>query len=292
MDEEPHDHDRGLSFDLSTLMARRRLFTLFAGAGLAAVVAGCGSDTETSATSSVTATPSSAATGVAPGTTLPAGNATTTVSAGSALEVIPEETAGPYPGDGSNGVNVLTDSGIVRSDIRSSFGSSSTVAEGVATTIKLTLVDANGAAPLPGAAVYIWHCDAAGLYSLYSAGATAENYLRGVQAADSNGAVTFTSIYPACYAGRWPHIHFEVYPSLADATSASNKMATSQLALTEAASAAVYATAGYPQSTRNLSQVSLSTDMVFSDGTELETPVIAGSVADGFSIALTAAITT
>ena len=291
MDEELHDHDRGLSFDLSTLMARRRLFTVFAGAGLAALVAGCGSDSKTSATSA-TAAPSSASTGVAPGTTLPAGSVATTAAASSALTVIPEETAGPYPGDGSNGVNVLSESGIVRSDIRSSFGSSSTVAEGVATTIKLTLVDAKGAAPLPGAAVYIWHCDAAGLYSLYSAGATAENYLRGVQAADSNGVVTFTSIYPACYAGRWPHIHFEVYPSLADATSASNKLATSQLALTEAASAAVYATAGYPQSTRNLSQVSLSTDMVFSDGAELETPVIAGSVADGFSIALTAAITT
>ncbi len=42
---------------------------------------------------------------------------------------LPEETAGPYPGDGSNGANVLTESGIVRSDITSSFGSSTTRAE-------------------------------------------------------------------------------------------------------------------------------------------------------------------
>ena len=35
---------------------------------------------------------------------------------------IPDETAGPYPGDGSNGPDVLEQSGIVRSDIRSSFG--------------------------------------------------------------------------------------------------------------------------------------------------------------------------
>jgi protocatechuate 3,4-dioxygenase beta subunit len=208
------------------------------------------------------------------------------------LTAIPEETAGPYPGDGSNGINVLSESGIVRSDITSSFGSSSTVAGGVPTTIKLTLVDANGGAALSGAAVYLWHCDAAGLYSLYSPGATAENYLRGVQAADSDGVVTFTSVYPACYAGRWPHIHYEVYPSLADATSASNQLATSQLALTETVSAAVYASAGYPQSTQNLAQVSLSTDMVFSDGADLETPMITGSVADGYTIALTAAITT
>ena len=35
---------------------------------------------------------------------------------------IPEETAGPFPGDGSNGPNVLTESGVVRSDITASFG--------------------------------------------------------------------------------------------------------------------------------------------------------------------------
>ena len=101
-----------------------------------------------------------------------------------------------------------------------------------------------------------------------------------------------TTIFPACYAGRWPHIHDEVYPSLADAATASNKLATSQLALTKQASAAVYASELYPQSTQNLSQVSLATDNVFSDGAELETPTITGSVADGYTIALTAAIAT
>ena len=55
---------------------------------------------------------------------------------------VPDETGGPYPGDGSNGVNVLDDSGIVRSDIRSSFGSSTTIAEGVPLTIALTVRDA------------------------------------------------------------------------------------------------------------------------------------------------------
>ena len=57
----------------------------------------------------------------------------TTAADGSSgtLTETPEETAGPYPGDGSNGVNVLTESGIVRSDIRSSFGSSTTTAPGV-----------------------------------------------------------------------------------------------------------------------------------------------------------------
>ncbi|MEP7114639.1 MAG: hypothetical protein ABI862_15340 [Ilumatobacteraceae bacterium] len=31
MEQELHGHDRGLSFDLPTLIARRRLLTLFAG---------------------------------------------------------------------------------------------------------------------------------------------------------------------------------------------------------------------------------------------------------------------
>jgi protocatechuate 3,4-dioxygenase beta subunit len=293
MDQELHDHDRGLGFDLSTLIERRRLFAMFAGAGLAAVIASCGSDSKSSATSTVS--PSSAAATVSsvaitsPASTT-ASTAAAAVSTGARLQTVPEETAGPYPGDGSNGINVLSESGIVRSDIRSSFGSSTTVAAGVPMTIRLTLVDADGGTPLPGAAVYIWHCDAGGLYSLYSAGATAENYLRGVQAADANGVVTFTSIYPACYAGRWPHVHYEVYPSLTDATSAANRLATSQLALTAEASAAVYATAGYPNSTRNLGQVSLTTDNVFSDGAELETPTITGSVTDGYTIAMSAAI--
>ena len=57
---------------------------------------------------------------------------------------IPEETAGPYPGDGSNGVNVLTESGIVRSDLTSSFGDASGVAEGVPVTVKLKVYDLDG----------------------------------------------------------------------------------------------------------------------------------------------------
>ena len=156
------------------------------------------------------------------------------------------ETAGPYPGDGSNGVNVLTESGIVRSDITRSFGSASGVAEGVPLTIKLTVLDtANGAGPLQGAAVYLWHCDREGRYSLYSEGVTQEDYLRGVQETGGDGSVTFTSIFPAAYSGRWPHIHFEVYPSLDAATTASGKLRTSHLAVPEDACRQVYATDGY-----------------------------------------------
>ena len=96
-----------------------------------------------------------------------------------------------------------------------------------------------------------------GRYSLYSSGVTDQNYLRGVQAADADGRLSFTSIFPAAYSGRWPHIHFEVFEDLATATSGGSPIVTSQLALPEDACAEVYATAGYEQSVSNLAGTSL-----------------------------------
>jgi len=203
---------------------------------------------------------------------------------------IPSETQGPFPGDGSNGANVLNLTGVVRSDIRTSFAGLSGTAAGIPLTVNLTLVSVNTCAPLANRALYIWQCDRAGLYSLYSAGATNQNYLRGVQATDASGNVSFTSIFPACYAGRWSHIHFEVYPSLAAATNVANKTNTSQLALPKAQCDLVYATAGYEQSIRNFSQITLATDNVFSDGSSLQIASTAGSVAAGFMASLTIAV--
>ena len=200
---------------------------------------------------------------------------------------VPQETEGPFPGDGSNGANVLNKSGVVRQDIRSSFAGLSGTAAGVLLNLELTLVSASTCAPLADYAVYLWHCDRAGLYSLYSAGAVNQNYLRGVQAADANGKVTFTSIFPGCYAGRWPHIHFEVYRSLTAATQVSNKIATSQIALPKDACDAVYATDGYAQSVRNMQQVSLTSDMVFGDdGGVHEIGTVSGSASAGYTVTL------
>jgi protocatechuate 3,4-dioxygenase beta subunit len=203
---------------------------------------------------------------------------------------VPEETAGPYPGDSSNGPDVLNLSGVVRSDIRSSFAGLSGAADGVPLTIVLTLVSASSCAALAGRAIYLWHCDRLGRYSLYSAGVTTQNYLRGVQEADASGRVTFTSIYPGCYAGRWPHIHFEVYPSLSAAKSVANKVATSQIALPKDASDLVYAGSGYDGSATNLSRITLATDNVFSDGASLELATVTGSVASGLTAMLTIAV--
>ncbi len=285
-DNEVHDHDRGLRFDLTTLMNRRRALMLVTGAGALTFLAACGAKSVTGSASTAAAG-GAATTGATSGASTTTAGTTATTAAAGARTAIPEETAGPFPGDGSNGVNVLTESGIVRSDIRSSFGSSTTVAKGVTSTVALTIVDANTGQPVEGAAVYIWHCDRDGNYSMYSNVAKNENYLRGVQAAGANGTVSFTTIFPACYSGRWPHIHFEVYPSVGDATSASNKIATSQLALPEDVCHTVFATDGYGQSVTNLKKVSLATDNVFSDGATLETPSVTGSVADGYVISLT-----
>ncbi len=213
-----------------------------------------------------------------------------TVGMGGCQTRIPQETAGPFPANGSNGPDVLGQAGVVRSDIRSSFGGLIGTADGVPLTIELTIVSAATCEVLAGRAVYVWHCDRQGRYSLYSPGVTNQNYLRGVREADGAGRVSFTSIFPACYQGRWPHIHFEVYPTLAAATNVANKIATSQIALPKAICDVVYATPGYAQSIINLSQVSLATDMVFSDGVNLELATVTGSVAAGLTASLTVAV--
>lgn len=183
-------------------------------------------------------------------------------------------------------------SGIVRSDIRSSFGASTTTAKGVPLTVRLTLRgSANGYKVIKGAAVYLWHCDIDGQYSMYSENISDENYLRGVQASDANGQVTFTTIFPAAYDGRWPHIHFEVYSSLANATAAGKIVATSQLALSEEACAKVYATTGYEQSVQNLVRTSLTSDRVFGDdGGVHQLATMSGSASSGYTASLTVAV--
>ncbi|MEZ5179502.1 MAG: hypothetical protein R2746_14825 [Acidimicrobiales bacterium] len=170
-DHEIHDHDRGLAFDLGTMLGRRRVLTLLAGAGVATLV-GCGSSSGSSSSSTTVAAGSSSTT---------AGGSSSSGSSSGSSEAIPEETAGPYPGDGTNGVDVLTASGIVRSDIRSSFGEYSGTAAGVDTTVTLRVLDASTGSALAGAAVYLWHATQDGRYSLYTD--AQQNYLRGVQEA-------------------------------------------------------------------------------------------------------------
>ena len=291
MHHDDHDHDLGLAHDLQVMgrmVQRRRALQWFAGAGTLALVAGCGgsgdAETDATTTTATTATPTP--------TPSPSPTASSSGSATTSCVLNASETGGPYPADGTNSSsgstsNVLTASGIVRSDIRASFLSSTTVATGVQVTLTLTLVDVNqSCAPLAGYAIYLWHCDRQGLYSLYTV--AAESYLRGVQVTDSNGQVTFTTIFPGCYDGRWPHIHFEVFSSLANALGGRYASLTSQLALPSSTCATVYAdTATYPSSASNFARVALSSDNVFGDNTSAQntqmTPTFTGTPTAGYA---------
>jgi protocatechuate 3,4-dioxygenase beta subunit len=272
--------DQGAAFDIRTLVTRRGVLGL-AGLGVGAVVlAACApSQSSTSSTSDPAAT---TGTGGSSGSTA-------TTAAGE----IPDETAGPYPGDGSNGPDVLEDSGIVRQDITTSIDGSAT-AGGVPLTFGFEVLDlANGSVPFAGVAVYAWHCTAEGEYSMYSSGLEDVTYLRGVQVADADGRVSFSSIFPGCYSGRWPHIHFEVYPDVGSITDSANAIATSQLALPEDVCATVYADARYRGSTQNLTQTSLAADNVFGDDSgALQLATVTGDVGSGYSATLVIGVDT
>ncbi|USX46020.1 3,4-dioxygenase subunit beta [Dietzia kunjamensis] len=259
--------DQGAGFDAKTLVTRRRMLGLV-GAGVGAVtLAAC-----------YPGSSSSSSTGSVSGST-------TTTASGSSIAEIPEETNGPYPADGTNGVNVLQESGIVRSDLTSSLDGGTTV-EGVPFELTFVVTDmANGNVPFAGAAVYAWQCDAQGLYSMYSQGAEDETYLRGIQVADTNGELTFKTIVPGCYTGRWTHIHFEVYPDEQSATEVANVIATSQLAFPPDMLTDIYALDAYAGSAKNLAGVgtAISDDGIFAEGDwNLQVPTITGDITSGY----------
>jgi protocatechuate 3,4-dioxygenase beta subunit len=262
-ERDPHEPE-GLAADLPHLARRRFLVTGLAIGGAALSLWGVqsGAQTET-------------ATGVD----------------GLTCVAVPAETEGPFPADGTNvrkgqTVNILTEAGVIREDIRTSIGGLTPVAVGVPVTLDITLVDVgNACAPLGGMAVYVWQCDAEGVYSIY--GAADRNYLRGVGISDAQGRVQFTTVFPACYPGRWPHIHFEVFSGAEMAVSGKAALLTSQFAFPEAACRAVYAADPlYASSVQTLKGVSLKRDGIFRDRSETElaaqTLTLAGDPLEGY----------
>ncbi|WP_288833225.1 intradiol ring-cleavage dioxygenase [uncultured Corynebacterium sp.] len=289
LDRQAEDvEDQGLAFDLQTIdnrLSRRRLLGMLGvGAGSVALAA-CAPGGSSSGTTSGVAS-SSTASGTA------SSIASSAVSSTSALTEMKTETAGPYPGDGSNGPDVLEKVGVERRDIRGSIGGGAT-ASGIPLTLRMNIIDmVNSNAPLAGAAVYVWHCNAEGQYSMYSSGLEDETYLRGVQVTGDDGAVEFTTIVPGCYDGRWPHIHFEVFPSVADITDSTKAILTSQVAVPEEVASAAYATGNYGNSAANLAKVSLATDNVFSDGWEQQLPTVSGDTQAGYTFTIDVPIDT
>jgi len=271
--------DQGVAFDIDTLLSRRRVVGIMgAGVGVAALAActpSTGSETSSSTGTSAASGSSNASSGDLPSAE------------------IPDETAGPYPGDGSNGPDVLEETGVVRQDIRSSIEGGDAV-DGVPLDFTFTILDmANGDVPMVGAAVYAWHCDANGEYSMYSEGVEDRTWLRGVQVTDDDGNVTFASILPGCYTGRWTHIHFEVYPDVDSITDSANAIATSQMAFPQDVLDPVYELDSYPSSAQNLAQISLESDNVFGDDAgELQMATMGGDIDGGYTATLVVRVDT
>ena len=272
------DHDRGLAFDLRTLTERRRVLGLMGLAGAGALLAGC----------NFGGPPANAE-----------ANKTATAADGAVCMKDPGETSGPFPGDGTNSksgqtVNVLTESGVVREDIRTSFAGMTPTAEGTQFDLVISLVDVSKAcAPLAGHAVYIWHCDKDGKYSIYDT--EDRNYLRGVGVTDDKGQVKFTTVFPGCYDGRWPHIHFEVFASAEKAVSGDASLLISQFALPGDIAKTFYASnPAYSASVSNLAGISIAKDNVFADNTPeqiaAQTPKITGDAESGFKGAVTVGV--
>ena len=226
----------------SRLLTRREAIGAVGAAGAAALAFGCG-DTPTSPSATTT---------------------TSTTSTNATCAVTPTETAGPFPS--------LVD--LFRSDIRE--GKSGTLF-----TLTIKVVNANnGCAAVPNANVEIWHVDAAGDYSQYGTQAT-RTFLRGIQTSNSNGEVTFTTIYPGWYQGRATHIHVEV-------TMAGRSVKVTQMAFPETVNNAVHASGVY--ASRGTNPMTNLSDGIFSDSLSSEIVTPTGSASGGYAATFQVAI--
>lgn len=231
-------------------LTRREAIGMLGVAG-AALSAGCNGETPTSPSSTTTTTSTT--------TTSPTG------TSGACL-VSPTETIGPYPSLAA----------FLRSDIRE--GKS-----GTPVTLAITVVNVSSAcAPVEGAAVDVWQCDATGNYSQYG-NERAATYLRGIQTTAANGHVTFTTIYPGWYQGRATHIHVEV-------TINGRSAKVTQIAFPEEVTAAVYQTGVYASHGQN--PTTNARDNVFSDSVSQEMATVSGDPNSGYTASFQIGITT
>jgi len=159
-----------------------------------------------------------------------AANGPAAVAAGLVSCVLtPEQTEGPYYVDGEK----------VRREIREGH-------PGIAMLLRTTVVDASTCKPIKGAAVDVWHCDAAGVYS--GVNGDTGTFLRGIQRTDARGLATFVTIFPGWYQGRTTHIHVKVH--LGGNVVHAGQLYFPEAAVTAAAKAQPYSLRGEPD-TRN-----------------------------------------
>jgi protocatechuate 3,4-dioxygenase beta subunit len=232
-------------------LGRRDLLAAL-GAGAAGALTACSSPTTPSSTTTTT-------------------GSTTTGGTSSTCVVTPSETEGPYP----DRTGMLGNQAFYRRNVTEGKA-------GLPLTLTLTIVNVNsGCAPLAGANVEIWQCDASGNYSEYAQpgyNGTGETFLRGLQTTDANGQATFSTIYPGWYGGRATHIHVNVYRG-------SSVLKTTQVAFPESVSSAVYRTGVYAAKGQNTT--SNAGDMVFADGIQNELATLTGDTTSGYTATLT-----
>jgi protocatechuate 3,4-dioxygenase beta subunit len=128
---------------------------------------------------------------------------------------------------------------------------------GVALRLKLSVVDASTCKPIKGAAVDIWHADAAGTYSGFGAGAASRTFMRGIQLTDASGVAVFDTVYPGWYQGRTVHIHVKVHLG-------GNVVHTGQLFFQDPLTDTVYKRS--PYSARPNRDTTNATDSIFVNG--------------------------
>lgn len=222
---------------------------------------------------------------VGAGALMPMGRDNEALAASSVCVVSASETQGPYPL-----LTVLDNPNMVRRDITE--GKS-----GIPLSLTLKVVDFdNGCAPVPGAIVYIWHCDASGEYSGYNVtqngNHAGETFLRGVQLADANGRVNFRTIFPGWYTGRYTHIHIQVYAPNVALSSTGSALITTQLTFPAATIQAVYNFSTLYPHGQNTSVPTWQSDQVFGNGIGSELAPTSGTVLSGFAAGLVIGLST
>lgn len=181
--------------------------------------------------------------------------------------VSPAEMAGPFP--------IRTPAQLAQANI---IGNRT----GIPLLMKITIQDqSNDCSPLEGVYVDVWQCDKDGNYSQYggnqlqSTNYTNQNFLRGRQTSNSDGQVSFISIFPGWYPGRAPHIHVEVL------TAGGVSLLVTQIAFPVSVYSAVYAASGY----NGLPDRSNTQDSIFSDSLDRNmADSITGNNIDGYTL--------
>lgn len=229
---ELHDDD----MPVGRVLSRREVLALLGGAG-AAIIAGTGFG---------------ARLGLAQGTGTAVPTLTTTGTPMPTCVVRPALMAGPY----------FVDAMLNRSDIRTELTTGEVKAGALLKLIyKVSDVSANTCAPLAGAQVDVWHCDALGAYSGVQDrrfDTRGETWLRGYQLTDESGTAEFLTIYPGWYSGRAVHIHFKIRT---EPDAAQGYEFTSQVFFDEAMTAKVYAQP--PYASKGAADVPNENDFIF-----------------------------